>query len=804
MLYIKASLSLLLAASLTLGLGACSDDDDPSPAPVVTNTFGLTSNNRLVTFNRAAPVIQTARAITGLQTSENLVGFDIRPSGTPAGQIVGLGSTGRLYSINAATGAATLLSTLAADPVDTSNPFTVLSGTNFGVDFNPVVDRLRVVSDNGQDLRINVDTGLVTTDGALNVGGVAKTGITAAAYTNDFAAACRTALFYIDSATATLFTTTDPNAGTLTSVGALGSGVSGGVDGFEIVTGADGVNTAFAVLSSASATTLSRVDLASGAATAVAAVSGLAVGETLRGLAVAPPAATPVQALGELLGITETSKLLSFNSAAPQKLCTGPAAITGLATGETLHGADLRPANGNIVALGSSGALYILNPATNAVTALSTLSADTVNDPTPDFTALNGAAFGVDFNPVVDRLRVVSNTGQNLRINVETGKVITDGAINGAGAGATAAAYTNSFGSAGTSGGTTLFVIDPATDTLSTQNPPNNGTLVTVGALGVDATSADFEINGRTGAALAALTVGAATVSDLFTVNLLSGAATRVNAIGGGERVRGITFAANPQVSIFGVTTANRLISFTAQAPNTLTLDVPVSGLAGGENIVGIDVRPVTGELAAVTDANRLYRLDLVTGAASAATPLVAASGDGFTGLSPGTRFGVDFNPVPDRLRVVNSGEQNLRINPVNGQVTTDTALTPVGDVFAAAYTNNFAGATATTLFGIDFTSDMLVLQGSPGGAPNSPNGGVITNVGALGLNVSGIGGFDIAGGNDGMVLAALQTVGTGSELYRINLSTGAATPVVATPGGSGIGMLGVTPAVIGLAVRIR
>ncbi len=106
-------------------------------------------------------MMATAMNVTGLQSGETLLGIDIRPGGTTTGQIYGLSSMGRLYTIDKFTGAATLKSTLSADPADTSNPFTGLSGTNFGIDFNPVVDRLRVVSDTGQNLRINVDSGAV-------------------------------------------------------------------------------------------------------------------------------------------------------------------------------------------------------------------------------------------------------------------------------------------------------------------------------------------------------------------------------------------------------------------------------------------------------------------------------------------------------------------------------------------------------------------------------------------------------------------------------------------------------------------
>ena len=173
------------AVLLSLAIAGCSNDDNvPAPAPAPTpmqpvpptpgDTFGLTSANRLVTFNRAAPSVQTAVAITGLQGGEQLLGIDVRPLGAPDGVLFALGSSGRIYTIDPTSGAATQKAQLTADATDTTNPFTALDGTEFGVDFNPVVDRLRVVSNTGQNLRINVDTGATITDGALNSAGVTR------------------------------------------------------------------------------------------------------------------------------------------------------------------------------------------------------------------------------------------------------------------------------------------------------------------------------------------------------------------------------------------------------------------------------------------------------------------------------------------------------------------------------------------------------------------------------------------------------------------------------------------------------
>ena len=175
----------------------------------------------------------------------------------------------------------------------------------------------------------------------------------------------------------------------------------------------------------------------------------------------------------------------------------GPAVdvqISGLRPGEKLVGIDFRPRDGQLYGVGSkdSGAvLYLIDTETGSasvVTPLTTVAGGPV--------VLVGEQFGVDFNPAADALRIVSDTGQNLRAFPSAttptgaartlGQTIVDGPLNEAGAPATGivgAAYTNNDNDPAT--GTTLYDIDAATDRLLVQNPPNNGTLVAIGALDV-------------------------------------------------------------------------------------------------------------------------------------------------------------------------------------------------------------------------------------------------------------------------------------------------------------------------------
>ncbi|MDP3073446.1 MAG: DUF4394 domain-containing protein [Opitutaceae bacterium] len=254
------------------------------------------------------------------------------------------------------------------------------------------------------------------------------------------------------------------------------------------------------------------------------------------------------------VALTSTNSLIAFDVAAPGA-AAAPVPITGLGSGEILVGLDYRPVNRVLVGVTSQSRLVVLNPMTGVATPLSTLSVP-----------LAGTSFGVDFNPAADRLRIVSNTGQDLRVNVETGAVIVDGtlayAAGDSGASATpqiaAAAYTNSVAGR-LAPTTTLFDIDYARDVLVRQDPPNNGTLVTIGALGVDfSANSDLDIFSPT-LAYAVNSTGAA--SSLYRINLTTGAATLVGAFPVGTLA--VDFSIEPKEPALGIinTSARGLIA---------------------------------------------------------------------------------------------------------------------------------------------------------------------------------------------------------------------------------------------------
>lgn len=219
--------------------------------------------------------------------------------------------------------------------------------------------------------------------------------------------------------------------------------------------------------------------------------------------------------------ISESNQLLTFDPESNADIIR--TAISGLQAGENIVGIDFRPANGMLYAIGSNSRIYTINTTNGAASFVAAISVP-----------LSGTSFAVDFNPVPDRIRIISNSGQNLRVNPADGVTINDGTINPTPAAVTAAGYTNSVAGAAT---TMLFVIDTDADRLFVQNPPNNGTLTMGMNLGVNVDASNgFDIGGKNGVAYAILSTASA--NSLYTINLTTGQATEVRSFG--ERVRGL------------------------------------------------------------------------------------------------------------------------------------------------------------------------------------------------------------------------------------------------------------------------
>ncbi|PIF47576.1 uncharacterized protein DUF4394 [Chryseobacterium sp. 52] len=469
---------------------SCDNSDDNMDIIVPENSttgpdlmaYGLTGMNELVSFNANNPKMFASKtAVTGIASGEKLMSIDFRPA---TGELYALSNASKLYIINTSSASARVVSATAFSPA--------ISGTVASIDFNPTVDRIRLVSNSGQNLRIHPETG-VTAASDTNIAGTGTPSITGVAYTNSKAGASSTVLYDIDPATGKLFKQDPPNNGTLVEVGSLGATFSGQA-AFDIKY--DNVTALLALNDK-----LHILDLTNGKATPIGTLQ-----QAIIDLAI------PTEAVA--YAIDNSNNLQIFNPNSPMPVSK---TVAGLQTGENILGIDFRPLNGQLYALGSSSRIYTINLGTGAATAVGT---------SPFTTLLAGTDFGFDFNPVVDKIRVVSNTGQNLRLDPVTGGITAvDTTINPAGAMISAAAYTNNF--AGTTA-TTLFVIDHNTDKLYQQNPPNNGTLVETGSLGINITNANgFDIGSVSQKAYLMATVGTAT--KLYTVNTTSGAATSIS-----------------------------------------------------------------------------------------------------------------------------------------------------------------------------------------------------------------------------------------------------------------------------------
>lgn len=444
-------------------------------------------------------------------------------------------------------------------------------------------------------------------------------------------------------------------------------------------------------------------------------------------------------------GLTENNELVAFNANNPS-VFSSKTAISGITAGEKLLSIDFRPATGELYALSNASKFYIINTATATSRAVNTTAF------TP---AIAGTIASIDFNPTVDRIRLVTNTGQNLRLNPENGvlaamdtSIATTSSISGI-------AYTNSKSGASS---TILYDLDMTSGKLFKQDPPNNGTLVEVGSLGITFTGqAAFDINPSNSVALIAATKDSK--NNLYTLDLTNGKTTNIGTLS--QKV--IDLAIPTDAVAYAIDASNMLQIFNPNKPEPVSK--AITGLQNGEGILGIDFRPLNGQLYALGSSSRIYTINLGTGAATQvgsgtlSTPLV------------GTEFGFDFNPTVDRIRVVSDTGQNLRLNPNDGAVAAIDGIINPGTptLSSAAYTDNFAGATTTSLFVIDHNTDKLYLQ-------NPPNAGTLVERGALGINITSNNGFDIGSTSQKAYLVA--TVGTETKIYTVNTTNGVATAV--------------------------
>lgn len=246
-----------------------------------------------------------------------------------------------------------------------------------------------------------------------------------------------------------------------------------------------------------------------------------------------------------VVGLTEDMQLVCFNENRPGN-ARSIGFVSGLMRGDILVGIDYRVQDGKLYGVSRAGGVYMLDLRTAMATKVSQLSV-----------ALDGTSFGVDFNPAADRLRIVTDTGQNLRHNINSGGVtIVDDPldyppgmpVNAVGPNATlvtGSAYTNNDLSPTTA--TTLYAFDTMMDQVALQSPPNDGTLAATGKLGIDAGAAvGFDIHStmRSGASIGAQALASVytpgAMNSLYSIDLPSGKATLRGSFPHQYRVVGI------------------------------------------------------------------------------------------------------------------------------------------------------------------------------------------------------------------------------------------------------------------------
>ncbi|MEZ4798397.1 MAG: DUF4394 domain-containing protein [Flavobacteriales bacterium] len=519
------------------------------------NIYGLSGSN-LVLFNASDPgtIIQNT-PISGVPEDLEISGIDFRPA---TGELFAVGynqmnGATQLFVIDKATAEATMIG---------ASPLMLEAGLgSITFDFNPTVDRIRFMGSSGVNYRLNPITGgLAATDGSLAFAGTdANSGqmahVITSAYTNSFIGTTSTALYNFDSQLQVLTLQSPPNAGTLNTVGAVGGMLNiGDMDNgdmeiyFNTMTQ---TNHAFFVgmMAEANFETLYELDLNSGM---LMSIGNLPMGLMIDAIASEIELVDSNIQGQKVFAITSNNYLIEFDSANPEHVISHKA-VSGFASGHVISGLDVRPATGELYAIGynnTSGEaqLYVINPASGA--------AMPIGDG-PIMLSAGMERISFDFNPTVDRIRVLGLNNLNYRLHPETGAIAfndislefaagdpnfgTDPSIG-------ACAYTNSF--SGTMN-TTLYNYDDALNIITSQIPPNNGVLNTIGSSGIMLNAANptadmdiyYSLSEEMNWAFLSANVMDSNFDGFYSIDLMSGATELIGMIGYGIAVNDIAIA---------------------------------------------------------------------------------------------------------------------------------------------------------------------------------------------------------------------------------------------------------------------
>lgn len=532
----------------------------------------------------------------------------------------------------------------------------------------------------------------------------------------------------------------------------------------------------------------------------------------------APILTTPVSAANAYL-LTSNNRIVGVDldnleyarSVISVAQATTTTAVAGaLDMDEIILDMDYRNAEGQLYALtrkGTEGRIIRVDPRSGAIARISTLSADAADNvgETALYSGLSTTlTYTIDFNPVVDRLRVIGSDGSNLRVDTLTGETITDTNITPSGSRVSGVAYRDDFNlTAGAGRATTLFSIDLNAGSSGKVFPTNanGGVLTSPGKdLGLSASNiiAGYDINPQNNVGIAAVIVaGSARVYNIDPTATGNAASLLgvLPKLPGSETYKSLALVTTANPTVTALTNANELVTFRALEPNMISSTTPAPGVSG-DPLVGIDFRQSDRVLYGLGLSGKVYNLTATSPSSTATTGA----------LSSTVNYTLDFNPAStmNKLRLIDSLRNNYVIDvdapsrSDKSAITSSATVTPV--VAGLAYTNNFRGSTVTQLLAIDRANSTLnqIAITAPTAPATTPAEGTLTTLTTLGITLDPNSpvGFDISGRNNDNQLLMARTASTGNfTLYRVN---GGATSAPLTP----VGVINSSSSFIDIAVR--
>jgi Domain of unknown function (DUF4394)/PQQ-like domain len=224
--------------------------------------------------------------------------------------------------------------------------------------------------------------------------------------------------------------------------------------------------------------------------------------------------------LGNAYAITSLGRVLGLDTLDARVL--GVRELSGLKPDESVIGADVRPADGQLYALTSAARVVVVDLESGEALEQTVLTA-VDDDTTEPFAGLLSARLVLDWQPIDDRLLAFGGT-RNLELDADSGGTITSPALLRRAAPLQPAAYAFA-----TDGSARLYAIDMHSHTLLAQDPEKPDEWVQVGKLegAGQAEIVDFEITATpAGATVPLIVVSDAESVRVMDINLATGSLT--------------------------------------------------------------------------------------------------------------------------------------------------------------------------------------------------------------------------------------------------------------------------------------